>query len=112
MMHALHIENGCNVALVENVRAVTEYDEAKQYSKNLTCIMNSTAMRHTMEKIMANFDRLYRPRAFVHWFVGEGMESGEFAEAREDMGFLTKDYIDVMTECVTDEDDYDDDDDW
>ncbi|KAF6144885.1 hypothetical protein GIB67_001896 [Kingdonia uniflora] len=29
-----------------------------------------------------NFDLMYAKRAFVHWYVGEGMEEGEFSEAR------------------------------
>ena len=28
---------------------------------------------------------MYSKRAFVHWYVGEGMKEGEFAEAREDL---------------------------
>jgi len=43
-------------------------------------------------------------RAFVHWYVGEGMEEGEFAEAREDLSFLEKDYMDVLTDQPTDDD--------
>ena len=27
---------------------------------------------------------MYAKRAFVHWYVGEGMEEGEFSEARYD----------------------------
>merc|ERR1712183_660585 len=47
-----------------------------------TCmISNSTAIAEVFSRIDHKFDLMYSKRAFVHWYVGEGMEEGEFSEA-------------------------------
>jgi len=72
--------------------------------RNVTMIGNNVAISRVFtERINKKYDMMYSQRAFVHWYVGEGMEEGEFSEAREDLGFLEKDYLDVVTEQASDE---------
>ncbi|CDF36899.1 unnamed protein product [Chondrus crispus] len=49
---------------------------------------------------------MYAKRAVVHWYVGEGMEEGEFSEARENLAMLEHDYAAVSGEADEDEDEY------
>ena len=57
-----------------------------------TMMYNSTAIASNMEKIIGHFDKMYRKRAFVHWYTEEGIDLMEFDEARSNLADLINEY--------------------
>jgi len=95
---------GFKVGLNEVPPAIVEDDDLAPAQRNVVMIGNNTAIKRVfVDRISKKYDLMYSQRAFVHWYVGEGMEEGEFAEAREDLGFLEKDFMDVLSEQATDD---------
>jgi len=103
---------GFKIGLNEQPATKMEGDALAYASNNAVMIGNNIAINRVFsDRLSKKYDMMYSQRAYVHWYVGEGMEEGEFSEAREDLGFLEKDYLDVITEQASDENDDDEGDD-
>merc|ERR1719295_796468 len=95
---------GFKIGLNDAPPAKVEGDPMEDAENTCVMIGNNIAVNRVFsERLSKKYDMMYSQRAYVHWYVGEGMEEGEFSEAREDLGFLEKDYLDVITEQASDE---------
>jgi hypothetical protein len=48
---------------------------------SVTFIGNSTAIQELFKRISEQFTAMFRRKAFLHWYTGEGMDEMEFTEA-------------------------------
>ena len=74
-------------------------------SRAVCNVSNNTSIVDAWARLDRKFDLMYSKRAFVHWYVGEGMEEGEFTEARSDLAALERDYREIAAEDVLSDND-------
>jgi len=70
-------------------------------------IGNSTAIQETFKRVVDQFTLMFRRKAFLHWYTGEGMDEMEFTEAESNLNDLISEYQQYQ-DATTDEENIDD----
>ncbi|GMI27665.1 hypothetical protein TeGR_g1357, partial [Tetraparma gracilis] len=68
-------------------------------------IGNSTAIQETWRRVGDQFTVMFRRKAFLHWYTGEGMDEMEFTEAESNMNDLVSEYQQYQDATAEEDDD-------
>lgn len=58
----------------------------------VTFLGNSTAIQELFKRVSDQFTAMFKRKAFLHWYTGEGMDEMEFTEAESNMQDLVAEY--------------------
>jgi tubulin beta len=65
---------------------------------------NSTAIQEAWKRVAEQFTLMFKRKAFLHWYTGEGMDEMEFTEAESNLNDLVSEYQQYQ-DATADEDD-------
>jgi len=73
-----------------------------------TFIGNTTAIQELFKRVSEQFTAMFRRKAFLQWYTGEGMDEMEFTEAESNLIDLISEYQQYQDASAMDEDEEDD----
>lgn len=68
-----------------------------------TFIANTTSIKELFKRTHDQFSLMFRRKAFLHWYTGEGMDEMEFTEAESNLIDLIAEYDQYETAGTDDE---------
>merc|ERR1712050_773518 len=85
-----------------------EVDEMppKDAAQSCTFVANTTALKGIFQRLATQFGAMYKRKAFLHWYKGEGMDEMEFQEADKNVRDLITEYQDKQ-DAVAEDEEYD-----
>merc|ERR1712165_136511 len=79
----------------------------KGLKMSVTFLGNSTAIQEMFKRVGEQFTAMFRRKAFLHWYTGEGMDEMEFTEAESNMNDLVSEYQQYQDATAEDEGEFD-----
>merc|ERR1711898_8245 len=68
---------------------------------------NTTAIQEMFKRVAEQFTGMFRRKAFLHWYTGEGMDEMEFTEAESNMNDLVSEYQQYQDASAEEEGEFD-----
>jgi len=75
----------------------------KDAKQSCTFVANTTALKGIFQRLATQFGAMYKRKAFLHWYKGEGMDEMEFQEADKNVRDLITEYQDKQDAVLEDE---------
>merc|ERR1711920_181398 len=83
-----------------NIKSSIVNIKPKDTDLSATFVANTTSMKDMFARISEMFDSLYKRKAMLHWYKGEGMDEMEFQEAFKNVQDLITEYQDKQDATV------------
>jgi len=80
-------------------------------SMSCTYVANTTSLKGIFQRLATQFGAMYRRKAFLHWYKGEGMDEMEFQEADKNVRDLITEYQDKQDATYEEEEEEEEDED-
>lgn len=86
-----------------NVQSAVSNIPPKGFNMSATFVGNSTSIQELFKRVGEQFSAMFRRKAFLHWYTGEGMDEMEFTEAESNMNDLVSEYQQYQDATADDE---------
>jgi len=105
-MHQVQSKHSSNFVewIPSNIKSTVCDIPPKGMKMSATFIGNSTSIQELFKRVSDQFTAMFKRKAFLHWYIGEGMEEMELTEAESNMNDLITEYQQYETATINDSD--------
>lgn len=83
---------GFKIGMNEQPPAVDPKGKMASTTRACCMLCNTTAIKEAWSNLNVKYHGMLKKRAFIHWYLKEGMDMEEFYSAQDDLLLLEQDY--------------------